>query len=90
MEAFAGERSGKECLGVAIGFAEIIKGIEKDCEKSLMNRKNQMLFKQQLKENWLSRTKIIPPSFPKIEATETSNYQGVLKPNNAAENHSIN
>ena len=61
MEAFGGEASGQ-----AGGFAEIIRGIEKDCERSLLDRKNQLLFKQQLKENWLSRTKIIPPSFPKI------------------------
>lgn len=90
MEAFAGEAAGRQGPGAAIGFAEIIRGIEKDCERSLLDRKHQMLFRQQLKENWLSKTKIIPPSFPKIEPAAEGSCQGVLRPNNTAENRSNN
>jgi hypothetical protein len=67
MEALVLENRTSDGLTAKIDFVDFIKNIEQDCEKTLLNRKNQIVFKQQLKENWLIKTKIIPPSFPKFD-----------------------
>jgi hypothetical protein len=54
-----------------VDFKKFIRQIEANCERTLLHRKNKLLFRQKLKENWLTRTKIIPPSFPQLPSSPT-------------------
>lgn len=47
-------------------FREFIKNIEVNCERSLISLKNKKVLKQKIKNYWLCKSKIIPPSFPKL------------------------
>lgn len=68
MEAFDAECGGE----LKMDFRRFIKAIELTSQAKLLNRKNQLLLKQKLKDNWLQRSKIIPPSFPKFPASAAS------------------
>lgn len=62
MEAFFVDNNDDEDMQVRVDFCKFIRNIELNCAQALLNRKCKALVKQRLKEEWINRTKIIPPA----------------------------